>query len=135
VLYCLAPAVGLALLYLVVTSALFPAINPLKSTRSFAGVIKKITAQHRADGGEVLAFEIGNLPKGISFYSNGIYLREVASLPELTALLGDERSRYAVVQRQHLDEFPEELRRAVEVRASTRLSRKDAVLISIEPIP
>jgi 4-amino-4-deoxy-L-arabinose transferase-like glycosyltransferase len=133
-LYCLAPAAGLAVLYLVVASALFPAIEPLKSTRPFAVEIKTITADHREGGGEVLAFEIGNIPKGVSFYSNGIYLKEVASLDELAALLSDERYRYAVVQQQHIDELPEELRRAVVVLASARLARKDAVLIAVEPV-
>jgi 4-amino-4-deoxy-L-arabinose transferase-like glycosyltransferase len=134
-LYCLAPAAGLAVLYIYTAGVLFPAIEPLKSTRPFALEIKKITADHRAGGGRVLAFDIRNIPKGVSFYSDGVYLIEAASLDELATLLGEERYRYAVVRQQHVEELPEELGRRIEVRASARLSRLDAVLISVEPLP
>jgi 4-amino-4-deoxy-L-arabinose transferase-like glycosyltransferase len=131
-LYCLAPAAGLAVLYLLAASALFPAIEPLKSTRPFAVAIKTITSEYRAGGGEVLAFDLGNIPKGVAFYSDGVYLREVSSLDELATLLGEESYRYAAVRQRHIDELPEELRRRIVVRASAKLSRKDAVLIAVE---
>jgi 4-amino-4-deoxy-L-arabinose transferase-like glycosyltransferase len=132
-LYSLIPAIGAAMIYLAASSALFPALEPLKSARPFAVEIKEATATYRAAGGEVLAFDIANLPNGISFYSDGVYLREVESVAELAALLSGDRHLYAVVQRQCIGELPEDLRRNIVELASARLSRKDAVLISTDP--
>jgi 4-amino-4-deoxy-L-arabinose transferase-like glycosyltransferase len=71
-----APAAGALAGYLLVSTALFPAMNPFKSGRPFALTIKEVTAESRAAGETVLAFNTGNLPEAWAFYSDGVYTVE-----------------------------------------------------------
>ena len=68
-LAALAPATGLALAYLLVATMVYPLFEPRKSARPFALRIKEVTAESRAAGVPVVAYDLGNLPEPFAYYS------------------------------------------------------------------
>ena len=121
--------------YLIAVTTVQPAMNPMKSSRDFALELKEATAESRAAGNEVLALDIGNLPDGLSFYSDGVYLRETGDPSELEAHLTDGSRAYAVVSTAAMSALPREFRGRLSVVASAHLSRKKVLLITSRPGP
>ena len=125
-----ATAVGMAVLYLAATAAVYPAMEPRKSSRDFALEIKEITAESRAAGHEVVAWRAGNIPVAIAFYSDGVYTIDTNDPEVLADHLRQDALVYAVVLASELDEVPADAIEGMEVHAERRLSRRDLALIS-----
>ena len=125
-----APAAGAVAGYLLVATALFPAMNPFKSGRPFALRIKEVTAASRAAGERVLAFNTGNLPETWSFYSDGVYTVETVDPERLIRHLERSGTVFALVNEANMDVLPAGLRGRVRVVDRTRLSRRDVLLLA-----
>jgi 4-amino-4-deoxy-L-arabinose transferase-like glycosyltransferase len=72
-----ATAAGMAAAYLAAATFVFPALDPIKSARAFSRRVAELTAVSRAEGHAVLAYDVGNLPEALAFYSDGLYTEEV----------------------------------------------------------
>jgi hypothetical protein len=104
--------------------------NAFKSSRNFAEIISAATAESRAAGHRVVAFDLGNLPIHYAFYTNGIYTLETSRSEDLARHLDQGARVLAVVNRKRLDELPPEIRQRIEIIATTRASRRDVALIA-----
>lgn len=131
----LAPAVGFAVVYLVVVAAVYPAFEPQKSARPLAETLVERTAQSRARGIPVVAYALGNLPKPLAFYSNGLYTQETSDPEVLARHLARPEEAWALVDGRRLEGLPAELRRRLYVVDSTELSRIPVLLLTNRPHP
>ena len=131
----LASGVGAAVACLVVVSAVYPALEPGKSARSFSLEIKEVTAASRAQGLPVLSYDLSNLPEAFSFYSDGVYTVETSDPVRLADHLGRSEQVFAVVNGAKLDALPASLRERLWVVSSTRLSRREVLLLTNRPYP
>jgi 4-amino-4-deoxy-L-arabinose transferase-like glycosyltransferase len=127
------PGAGFAAAFLFVAVVVYPAFNPSKSGRQFAGVIAEETAASRAAGHEVLALDLGNLPIHYAFYSNGIYTIETKEIADLVDHLDRDDLVFAVANAKRLDELPQAIRDRMEIVATTHASRRDVALIANHP--
>ena len=121
---------GMAVLYLATTALVYPAMEPRKSSRSFALTIKEITAESRGEGHEVMAWRAGNIPTAVAFYSDGLYTTESNDAEDLAKHLRQEALVYAVVRMDNIEEIPADVRERMMVLHQQRLSRKDLALVA-----
>ena len=121
---------GMAVLYLATTALVYPAMEPRKSSRSFALTIKEITAESRGEGHEVMAWRAGNIPTAVAFYSDGLYTTESNDAEDLARHLRQDSLVYAIVLSSELDEVPADALDGMTVMAEARLSRRDLWLIA-----
>ena len=126
----LAPAAGLALLYLLVAALVYPRFEPRKSARPFALRIAEVTAASRAADMPVVAYDLGNLPEPFAYYTKGMYTVETDDPEVLRRHLERPERVFAVVNGERLEPLPGELRRRLGVIDSTRLSRRDVLLVT-----
>jgi len=126
-------AAGMAVLYLAATAVVFPAMEPRKSSRTFALKTKEISAESRAEGHRVVAWGAGNIPIAVAFYSDGVYTLETDDVDVLARHLRQEALVYAIVRTDRLEEIPEDVRDAMTVLYEQRLSRKDLALVANRP--
>jgi 4-amino-4-deoxy-L-arabinose transferase-like glycosyltransferase len=127
------PAIGVAAAYLLISVFFFPMADAFKSGRAFAVEIRDATAGSRADGHQVLAFDIGNLTDQYAFYSDGVYFERTDNAKDLAAHLDQDARVFAVVNAERLNELPDSLEQRLEVVATTRGSRRDIALIANRP--
>ena len=121
---------GMAVLYLATTALVYPAMEPRKSSRSFALTIKEITAESRGEGHEVMAWRAGNIPTAVAVYSDGLYTTESNDAEDLARHLRQDSLVYAIVLSSELDEVPADALDGMTVMAEARLSRRDLWLIA-----
>lgn len=126
----LAPAAGFAVLYLFVATAVYPLFEPRKSARPFALRIKEVTAESRAGGMPVVAYDLGNLPEPFAYHSDGMYTVETDDPEVLRRHLEREERVFAVVNGERLEALPAALRARIGVIDSTRLSRRQVLLVT-----
>ena len=124
---------GMAVLYLGATALVYPAMEPRKSSRSFALTIKEITAESRAQGHQVMAWRAGNIPTAVAFYSDGLYTMETNDADDLARHLRQGALVYAVVLSSELEEVPADALEGMTVAAEARLSRRDLWLVANRP--
>ena len=91
------------------------------------------TAGSRADGHRVLACGLGNLPIHFAFYSDGIYTIETDDPAVLAAHLDQDAEVYAVANRRLVDDLSDEIQQRLVVLDTTRLNRKDVLLVANRP--
>ena len=125
----LAPAAGFAAGYLFAASFLYPALEPRKSARAFSLTIAEATAESRAAGHDVVAFDLANLPEAFAFHGDGLYTVETKDPEVLIEHLRQPQESWAVVHRPGLDRLPAGVRERLEVVAEDRLSRRDVILV------
>ena len=125
-----ATAGGMAVLYLLATAFVYPAMEPRKSSRTFALETKKITAESRAEGHRVVAWRAGNIPTAVAFYSDGLYTVETDDVDVLARHLRQDALVYAIVRTDQIDEVPADVRESLTVLHEQRLSRKDLALVA-----
>ena len=130
----LAPAIGLAAAYIFISVSVFPMSDSFKSGRAFALEIREATAESRAEGHAVLAFDIGNLTDQYAFYSDGVYFIKSADEADLAAHLDQGARVLAVANADRLNELPDDLEQRLEVLATTRGSRRNVALIANHPV-
>jgi hypothetical protein len=107
--------------------------DAFKSSRNFSEIITQETAESRAAGHEILAFDLGNLPIHYAFYTNGIYTVETKRSEDLARHLDQEARVWAVANAKRLDELPAEIRERLQIVATTHASRRDVALIANHP--
>ena len=129
-LAALTPAAGLALAYLLVATAVYPLFESRKSARKFALRVKEVTADSRAAGVPVVAYDLGNLPEPFAYYSNGMYTVETDDPEVLRRHLERQDRVFAVVNGERLEPLPIFLRQRIGVIDSTRLSRRQVLLVT-----
>jgi len=127
------PAAGFAVAFLFVAAVVLPMANSFKSSRDFAEIITVETAESRASGHRVVAFDLGNLPIHYAFYTNGIYTIETAKSEDLARHLAQDARVLAVANAKRLDELPPEIRKRLEIIATTHASRRDVALVANRP--
>jgi 4-amino-4-deoxy-L-arabinose transferase-like glycosyltransferase len=127
------PAAGFAVAFLFVAAVVLPMANSFKSSRDFAEIIAVETAESRAGGHRVVAFDLGNLPIHYAFYTNGIYTIETAKSEDLARHLEQDARVLAVANAKRLDELPPEIRKRLEIIATTHASRRDVALVANRP--
>jgi len=99
----IATAAGTAAAYVLTAMLVFPALDRIKSAREFAETVRDETAESRAAGHPVVAFDVGNLPEAVAFYSDGVYMKELGDPAALAAHLGQEARVFAVASDAALD--------------------------------
>jgi 4-amino-4-deoxy-L-arabinose transferase-like glycosyltransferase len=129
----LTPAVGLAVLYLVIASVVFPMANDFKSGREFAGVLREAVDRWQPAGQRVLACDIGNLTDQYAFYSDGVYFIRTNEVTDLAAYLHQQQRVLAVINQALIEELPQRQQQRLEVLATTHGSRRDIALIANRP--
>lgn len=124
----LGTALGVALAYLVAATLVQPALDPVRSARSFALALKGHTA-HVPRGG-ILAFRLGNLPEALAFYTSGTYLRETSDASVLAAHLSGSGEAFAVLDERDLALLPEPMRGRLRRVAEAHLNDRPIVLVA-----
>ncbi len=125
----LAPATGLAVGYLVAATFLYPALEPIKSARSFAVRMKAASAPSRAAGHRVVALDLSNLPEAFAFYSDGVYTVETEDPARLAEHLAQPAEVWAVSSRAGFDELPAGARGRAEIIDESHLGGRDVLLL------
>ncbi len=120
---------AMAVAMLVAVSLVYPPLNPSKSGRELATVVRAETAGSRAAGHPVLALGLSNVLHPVNLYSDGVYLKEIDDPEELIADLSSGTATYLLANEALLPPLPEELQAKMNIIYSTRLSRKDLLLI------
>jgi 4-amino-4-deoxy-L-arabinose transferase-like glycosyltransferase len=128
-----APAVGMAVTYLLVATMIFPAANRFKSSREFAEIIVEASAASRAAGHRVVAFDVGNLPVAYALFGNGLYTLETQDADVLARHLEQPARVFAVVNAARLTELPPAVVSTIETIATTEASRREVALIANRP--
>jgi 4-amino-4-deoxy-L-arabinose transferase-like glycosyltransferase len=123
-------AAGMAVLYLTATALIYPAMEPRKSSRTFALETSEITADSRAEGHRVVAWRAGNIPIAVAFYSDGLYTVETNDVEVLVRHLRQDALVYAIVRIDQIDEIPADVRDSMTVLHEQRLSRKDLAVVA-----
>lgn len=126
-------AAAMATALLVIVTWIYPIVDPHKSGRALAKVVQERTAAVRADGRPVLAMGLANVSRSVSFYSNGIYLRELDDPRALGAEISHETDTYLVTNTAQLEKIPAHIRQRMTTLYTTRLSRRDIALVRIDP--
>jgi len=129
----LTPAAGVAVAYVLIAAAVFPMADDFKSGREFAGTIRQAVDRWQPAGQRVLACDIGNLTDQYAFYSDGVYFSRTNETADLAAYLAQERRVLAVANTARIEELPLELRRRLDVLATTSGSRREVALIANRP--
>ncbi len=135
---------------LLVVTFVNPALNPRKSGRELAVVVRDATAGSRAAGSRgagsrvagrpVLGLDLaegaerdlGNVPKSLNFYSDGVYLKWVLSVEDLHAELSTPGTVFLLANEDKLPTLPAEIRERMHVVYSTRLSRRNLVFFRVD---
>jgi len=125
-----ASIVGSCLTYLVLATWLYPALDPVKSSRAFSERLLIATADYRENGGTIPSYGLSNLPEAFSFYTEGVYFEELEQPEQLAAHLGARTAAYAVVDEELLPTLPDPVRDRLRVIERARLSRKQVALVS-----
>ncbi len=120
---------AMTVLLLVVVSAVYPVINPEKSGRELAYVVRDETAATRAAGKAVLALDIAYVSRHVNFYGDGIYVQRIDGPAGLAAELAPTGDTYVLANASLLPDLPDDLRERMEIVYSTRLSRRDIVFL------
>jgi len=128
-------AAGVAVAFLATETVISPTLEWRKSARPFAGRIREVTAESRARGMPVVAYRLSNLPEPFAFYSDGVYTLETDDAAELGRHLGRREQVFAVVNGDELTPLPRELRDRLSVVDSTRLARRNVLLVANHPYP
>jgi 4-amino-4-deoxy-L-arabinose transferase-like glycosyltransferase len=123
-------AAGIGLVYLIVVALVYPSFEPVKSARAFALILKEKTQESRNQGHQVLGYTLDNLPVSIAFYSNGVYIKHTEEPDVLEEHLRQDAQVFAAINSTGMDELNDEVRERVVVLHSTRLSRRDVLLIA-----
>jgi len=131
----LTPAAGIALTYLIVVTTLYPAWEPKKSARPLAERLVDLTADSRAHGVPVLAYALGNVPKSLAFYTDGLFTVETDDPTHLARHLERPEPAWAIADGNHLHPLPTPLLRRLFVLHRTRLSRQPILLLTNHPHP
>ncbi len=131
----LTAALGMGLTLLVASTLVPPFFEPRKSARPFALRIKEVTAESRSSGLSVVTYELGNLPEPFAFYSDGMYTRETNDPEVLIAHLDRPEPVFAVANGGKLASLPPGLANRLRVVDSTRLARRDVLLLANHPYP
>ncbi len=121
---------GTALAYVVTATLVFPALDPMKSARSFSLKLAAATAASRAAGHEVVAFDVGNLPEAFAFYSNGVYAKESSDLAVLERHFAQDARVFAVTDEEQLAALSPSVRARVVVLEHQTLASRSVVLAS-----
>jgi 4-amino-4-deoxy-L-arabinose transferase-like glycosyltransferase len=124
---------AMALTMVLAVTFVYPLLDAGKSGRELARVVREETAAARAAGRQVLALDVENVPKSVNFYSDGVYLKELANEGELAASLAAAGTgdTYVLTTSRVLRNLPEALRQRIEIVYLTRLSRRDVVIIRV----
>ncbi len=125
-------AVTMAAAMLLAVTFIYPRLDPVKSGRELAIEVRDATAESRAAGQPVLALALDNVPRAVNFYSDGVYLKDVAGAEELIAMLSSGRSTFLLAREAALPPLPPDLQQRMSTVYSTRLSRKDLVLLRFD---
>jgi 4-amino-4-deoxy-L-arabinose transferase-like glycosyltransferase len=125
-----ATAAGTAAAYLLTATCVFPALDPIKSARVFAGIVKETSAASRAGGNAIVAFDVGNLPEALAFYSDGIYARVAGEPSVLEAHLAQQARVFAVIQEGEIALLPERLRTPLVVVDRRELAGRHIALVA-----
>lgn len=126
----LALAGGMSVAYLVAVTVVYPALEPRKSARPFALELKRVTAASRAQGRDVVAFDLGNIPTAIAFYSDGVYTVATDDTAVLEHHLLQDAEVFAAVNAAALGSLSQEARDRIVVHGEAKLSRRDVLLVS-----
>ncbi len=118
---------------LVAVSFIYPPLNPSKSGRELATIMRAETAESRAAGRPVLALGLINVLHSVNFYSDGVYLQEVDDPEEVVAALSSGDVTHVLVNEKLLPPLPVDLQAKMHVVYSTRLSRKNLQLLRFDP--
>ena len=121
--------------YLITVSVLYPALNPLKSVGSLAVRMKEVTNSYRAEGNRVLAYGLDNITRQLSFYSDGVYVREIFNRSELAAALSGEKQVFAVARAEQIGKLPPEVSSRIHVITSAPLAGGEVLLVSNRALP
>lgn len=121
---------GIATAYLIAAGVLFPALDPVKSSRAFSMKILEVTRASREAGHVVPSFHLSNLPEAFSFYTRGVYFPEIEDPAALAEHLRDPQRVFAVADADSLDRLPPDVRASIKLLDRTRLSRKDVVIVA-----
>jgi 4-amino-4-deoxy-L-arabinose transferase-like glycosyltransferase len=125
----LAPAIALALAYLLVVSAVYPAMEGRKSARPFSLRLQEITAESRSAGLPVVSFFLLNLPEHFAYHTRGMYTVESED-PVFTAQhLNRSEKVFAAVDAKFWPHVLPHLERQTFLVDETRLSRMDVWLV------
>jgi 4-amino-4-deoxy-L-arabinose transferase-like glycosyltransferase len=125
----LATAGAAAALYLTLATVVFPALNPRRSARAFAGQIRNATESWRGDGGEILSLGLGNLTDAVAFYSGGVYVRRTSDPSEVAEHLDSPRGAFALVDGTRFESLAPAASRRWTIAASAELSGKRLLLV------
>ncbi|MDH3255539.1 MAG: glycosyltransferase family 39 protein [Acidobacteriota bacterium] len=126
---------GFVVLYLLAAFAVFPALEPRKSARSFAARVATLTAQSRAAGERVVAFDLGNLPEPLAFYSGGLYTVETNDLDRLRQHMVGDAEVFAAVNSKAVERLPEDLTKLLYVADRILVTRYEVLVVSNRPAP
>jgi len=127
------PATALALTmaaaYLATATWIFPALDPLKSTRQLALRLRVVADETKARAGEIAALDVGNLVQGLAFYSGGVYTGAVDDADAVIERLAEDGPAAAVVSRSAYDAFPASLRTSLDIVGTSKFSRFEALIV------
>ncbi len=116
---------------LLAQTALLPALDPIKSVRPLAATLRSATREYRQAGLPIYAYDLGNVPRALAFYSDGVYLRELDGPADLLRALSGPPPVYAVLSGRALAGLPPPLRGRCRRVAASQMSRLEVVLVAV----
>ena len=123
-------ALGTAAAYLFTATLVFPALDPIKSARAFAEEVRTVTSASRAEGHQVVAYDVGNLPDALAFYSGGVYTRVAAGPEVLAEHLAQDPRVFAVTSVEAAAALPEPVGSRLVVLERTELAGRHVALVA-----
>ena len=116
--------------YLLVVTAVYPRLEPMKSARAFSVRMKEVTADARERGLPIVTYGLSNLPEAFAFYTDGVYTLETTDPARLIMHLERPEKVFAAVAGRELGHLPPDLLERLYVVDSTHLARRDVLLVT-----
>lgn len=123
------PAMTFSVAYLFIATFVYPALEHRKSAKPFALRMAAETATWRAEGHQLLAYDLSNLPEAFAFYTDGVYTRTSQDPAVLRATFDAPGEVWAVVDRDELNVLKPEVRKQLRIVAEAELSRRPVALV------
>ena len=125
-------AATMAALLLFASAFVYPVLNPVKSGRALAAELSAAVSEVSVADRRLVAVDIGNVIRSVNFYTDGIYL-ELVEADELAAILESDAEILVVAHEEALTALEPRHREGMKILYSTRLSRRDLLLLRFSP--
>ncbi len=120
---------GIAVFYLFASTFVFPIFDQWKSAKELSQRLRAHTEASYAEGRQLVALDLGNIPEALAFYGDGLYSVTTRDPELVIEHLRQPGEAWAMMKRKAYAALPADVLDRIEIVESSDLSREDLVLV------